>query len=467
MSRITTTAVRTRGTASSRWLTDGGSRGTGRLAARIKPSGVSLYFQYFHGSQRRWLPLGPYDESGERGLSLIQARDRTADLSALYRSGVHDLHSHIERQLKTEADAQKAAEIAAANAAQDAKRGTLKQLLSAYVTHLEQAGKMSAKDVRSIFDKHVFKASAELGGRKASELSIDDFVGMIGRLVESGKGRTADKLRSYLRSAYQLALESKTNPAAPLTLRTYGIQINPIASIGALSQFNRTRERVLSSDELGALLRRVDGLDPGPQKDVLQLLLLLGGQRPVQLLRLKATDVDLTACTATLYDPKGARQQPRAHVLPLVAEAKAILSRRLDGLALGEPVFSTDGEHFVRVETLGAQISSIVTKMLECDPPEARESFQLRDIRRTCETQMAGLKFSRDVRAQLQSHGLGGVQTRHYDRHSYFAEKKQALQKWAKHLRRLQAIQPSTAVSTAISVPTEGTKRRQRRSASE
>jgi hypothetical protein len=34
--------------------------------------------------------------------------------------------------------------------------------------------------------------------------------------------------------------------------------------------------------------------------------------------------------------------------------------------------------------------------MLECDPPEARDSFQLRDLRRTCETQMAALKISRD-----------------------------------------------------------------------
>jgi hypothetical protein len=77
---------------------------------------------------------------------------------------------------------------------------------------------------------------------------------------------------------------------------------------------------------------------------------------------------------------------------------------------------------------------------------------------------MAALKISRDVRAQLQSHGLGGVQARHYDRHSYFAEKKQALQKWAKHLKMLEAIEPSIADSASISVPTGTTKRRQGKS---
>jgi len=43
------------------------------------------------------------------------------------------------------------------------------------------------------------------------------------------------------------------------------------------------------------------------------------------------------------------------------------------------------------------------------------------------ETPMAGAGISMEVRAQLQSHGLGGVQNRHYDRHRYMAEKVNAL----------------------------------------
>lgn len=42
---------------------------------------------------------------------------------------------------------------------------------------------------------------------------------------------------------------------------------------------------------------------------------------------------------------------------------------------------------------------------------EARAPFQLRDIRRTCETMLAALKVSKDVRSNLLSHGLGGVQS--------------------------------------------------------
>ncbi len=439
MPQLTVTALRARWPGFDRWLSDGGARGGGRLLARVMRDGVHWYYLYFHEGKKRRLPLGPYDERGARGLSLVQARERVAALAAMYRGGASDLHGHLEREREAAERAQRAAAEAARRATEDAQRGTLRQLLDAYVAHLERQGKQSAKDVRSIFNKHITTVAPDLLERKAAELSVDDFVGLIGRLVEAGKGRTADKLRSYLRAAYQLALESKTDPGAPLALRAYGIAVNPIAAIGALSQFNRVRDRVLSGPELGAFLRHVQSLQAGSRRDALQLLLLLGGQRPVQLLRVTASDVDIAAGTITLYDGKGARSQPRAHVLPLVKDAAGILKRRLSALGEGEPLFSTDQERIMRVETLGAQVGEIVTAMLAADPPEARESFQLRDLRRTCETAMAALGISSDVRAQIQSHGLGGVQHRHYDRHSYSAEKKAALEKWSRHLKKLKA----------------------------
>jgi hypothetical protein len=68
-----------------------------------------------------------------------------------------------------------------------------------------------------------------------------------------------------------------------------------------------------------------------------------------------------------------------------------------------------------------------------------RESFQLRDIRRTCETALARMGVSKDMRAQIQSHGLGGIQARHYDRHDYMPEKATALRAWAKYLETAPA----------------------------
>jgi hypothetical protein len=37
---------------------------------------------------------------------------------------------------------------------------------------------------------------------------------------------------------------------------------------------------------------------------------------------------------------------------------------------------------------------------------------------------------SKDMKAQLLSHGMSGVQDKHYDRHDYMEEKRRALIRW-------------------------------------
>lgn len=440
---LTVVGLRAKWGGKDLWRSDGGARGAGRLVARIMEDGVTFYFQYFVPGQgkevKRSLPLGEYDETGKRGLSLSQARDRAAGLARLYRDGVTNLHTHFERQRESEGEATR-------RAAQDARRGSLHQLLNAYVGHLKNHGKQSAKDVRSIFNTHVFDAAPEIAARKANEVTVDDFVRLIGKLTEAGKGRTAAKLRSYLRAAYSLAISSKTDPDAPMTLHTFGIETNPVASVGArrLSKYNRARKRVLDASEMGAFLRRVDALDEGVQKDVLRLLLFLGGQRPMQLLRLTPADIDLQAGTITLYDGKGSRREPRRHVVPLVKQAAEILERRLVRVSDGIPLFSTDDRTTMRHETISVLVSEISAEMLGAK--EAREDFELRDLRRTAETMLASLKVPSDVRAQLLSHGLGGVQNRHYDHHDYSLEKKRALERWARHLAKIKAGEKADVV---------------------
>ena len=76
------------------------------------------------------------------------------------------------------------------------------------------------------------------------------------------------------------------------------------------------------------------------------------------------------------------------------------------------------------------------------------ESFNVRDIRRTVETMLAGLGISKDTRAQLLSHGISGVQAAHYDRHSYADEKRAALVAWEARLEAIRQAEraPSNVV---------------------
>ncbi len=444
MAELTDRTLQRKWSGKDEWLSDRGSRGAGRLVAKVSSSRVTFYFQYYLDGRRRFLPIGPYDRKGERGKTLLQARDQAQEWSLLMRSGVADLHGLFEDQ---ERDRQRLRAEAAAEAtrlAQEAKSSSLRQLLDAYANHLERSGKQAAADVRRIFRLHVYSVAPDLVEHKAASVPVDDFVVLLARLTEAGKGRTAGKLRSYLRAAYSLAMRAKTDPDAPLVMRTFGISTNPIASIGALSRYNRIRTRSLNAEELSQFLRRLQALPETPKRDLVLLCLLLGGQRPSQLLRARLVDLDLTAGTITLYDPKGARTQPRTHVLP-VPDAAGLILQRLAERAIALPansdsrsplLFTNDGQRGLRVETVSTLVTELASEMLATK--DLREKFEMRDLRRTCETMLAALGVSSDIRAQLQSHGLGGVQARHYDRHNYMAEKRSALERWSRHLEALE-----------------------------
>jgi hypothetical protein len=58
----------------------------------------------------------------------------------------------------------------------------------------------------------------------------------------------------------------------------------------------------------------------------------------------------------------------------------------------------------------------------------ALPDFQAKRIRSGVETLLASARISSDIRGRLQSHGISGVQARHYDGHDYMEEKRQALE---------------------------------------
>jgi integrase len=139
---------------------------------------------------------------------------------------------------------------------------------------------------------------------------------MLRKLTEAGKGRTAAKLRSYVCAAYALAIKAETAPTAPASMIGFRIEANPALTIAALTEFNGKRERALSEPELRAYWSALRGIE-GVASDALQLAVILGGQRPAQLLRVKITDIDVHGRTIKLFDLKGKRKQPRVHTLPI------------------------------------------------------------------------------------------------------------------------------------------------------
>jgi len=449
-------------TAADVYLTDEGrARGVGRLRVRARPTGqVLFYFRYTNpAGQQQQIPLGVYNPTGRDGLTLRTARVRAGDLSLRYQRGEHDLRAHLEHD-----GAERMAQLEKAKRAREEaerldKSGTLRALLDGYADHLEARGKVSAKQARTLFKKNVLDAKPELAQMRASAIAHQDINALLATLVEKGKGRTASKLRAYLRAAYSLALQAGSDPTVPSSLHGFHLSANPVAAIPAkaLAAFNRVRERTLNVSELKTYMMALDALPEGMTRDSLWLALLLGGQRPAQLVRVTSSDIDFDGLTITLHDAKGARTQARVHRLPLASRAAAIVQRVHETIARtydGESpvIFTNNGKVPVRVETLSATVAEICKGMIA--KKTAREAFELRDVRRTCETMLAGMGVSRDVRAQILSHGLGGVQQRHYDRHDYMAEKLAALTAWD---ARLQEIAEGTTAGNVVDLPRRAT----------
>ncbi|MCW5643099.1 MAG: integrase family protein [Rhodoferax sp.] len=331
---------------------------------------------------------------------------------------------------------------------------TVSALCDWYITHQTGQGKQSAKDAEGLFAKYV--EGTEYASLPARELTAKQATAMIRTVIEHGHKRTAAKLRAYLRAAYALALGAENNAQAPAALVLFDVDTNPIASTAPIKNANGTRHITLTDGELGEVVRLLRSRRETGHDDALaalELSLLLGGQRLAQVLRLTVADVDMAAETVTLYDPKGRRETARKHVLPLTAPAVELLEkilkvRRAEWL-FGDKSAPTTPDTVARkgVELL-AQAQVNVANAIKGKTP-SRPKIQARDLRRTAETMLAAMGISKDVRAQLLSHGLGGVQGRHYDQHEYMTEKRQALQAWAD---RLQALAHQTPVPDNVTI---------------
>lgn len=423
-------------------------RGSGRLIIRAQPSGnMRFWFRYFNAGKWTLIDLGLYDKKGESGLSLAQARLKLQKLVALRSTSEDgDLKLHLQQIDIDEKNKTLRQQKAADDEIKLAREGTLRKLLETYIAHLEKQGKSSAKDVKNLFRKNVFDAWPELSNKKAAKVEVSEITEVLRKMINNGVGRNTAKLRSYIRAAYALAMQAVNDPTITASAQIFNLTHNPAASIPALSQFSRARDRTLDLDELRHYLQRVEQIPSLVTRTLLLSAIYLGGQRPSQLARVKRENLDLTATTILIFDPKGKRTSgPRQHILPLTATSAKLFKPLLKLESESDYIFSSDGKTLIRPETVSIAIRAVCDEMLKNG--EARSAFQMRDIRRTCETMLAAMGVSREVRAQLQSHGLGGVQNRHYDRHHYMDEKRTALKAWEK---KLKALSKTSNVSSSI-----------------
>lgn len=431
-----------------RWLSDDEViRGIGRLVARVTSTGsLRFYFRYCLDGKQRYVPIGPYCQREREGFfTLAQARARTRELSAIHRDPPRrDVRKNLGLDLSNLP--------AAVSAASSTKRSdiSVEALCMQYVSERERAGMRSAKDVRGLLKRRL--SGSALGAMVARSVTPRDVVEHLRPILQVAP-RDAGKLRSALSAAYGLATRAALDPSAMEDWSIFGIEGNPVNRTAKIGMAG-TRNRNLSARELGLLwmhLNHGQGSEAQSMRSI-RLTLLLGGQRCSQLLRATLLDVNADERTLKLLDPKGRSRGPaRVHELPLCDIAwKEVQSLMTYSKGIGSShLFAGRSErNHLNATTVSAQVRFICDYFFEIGLLDSSRrahkenrkkraedaSFCYADFRRTTESRLTELGVSKDLCAQILSHGLSGVQQVHYDRANYLPLKRNALEKWEAYL---------------------------------
>lgn len=397
-------------------------------ARRLGNDSIQLYWRYTHEGKTDRVAIGTYDPSApprslqptSRGFSVAAAAEACREKALIQQQNrpTGGYREHVAKVQRSHAE-RKRAEA-------QASEQTVEKLVDAYCDHLETQERRSHSDARSIFNLHLKAAWPKVASSPAAQLSAEQVTDILRKLIEVQKGRTANKLRSYLRAAYQCALDVNSLATIPDRFKEFKITSNPAALTKRSAEFDRADKRPLSVQDLRIYWKLLQSAD-GIAGTALRLHLLSGGQRVEQFVKLQRTDVRQDAIT--IFDAKGRPGQgARTHVVPLIPRAQ----QELDGLGkTGKYALSTDGGE--------THVSAATLSKWACDIAETIADFQLKRVRSGVETVLAAAGIPKEIRGQLQSHGLSGVQARHYDGHDYLRQKTDAL---AMLLQALEA-QPS------------------------
>jgi integrase len=386
-----------------------------RFSIVLAGSGKQTHSREIFGTFDRALPPKSLKPTGS-----------TYSLAAAIRKGEELAQAHADARkqggMLAIREAERAERDAAEAAARTDKAMTLASLMGAYGDHLEAIGRDAFRDVRSILKCHIEPHT--LVAQKAARLvSPEDIADLMRRIHTGGKTRTANKARSYIRAAYETAKGARLDSTIPALFKDYGVIINPAAEtrVAKAKAGARRTIRALDLEGFRTYWRIIKGIE-GQRGALLRLHLLTGGQRLDQLVRLAPEDI--TALTITLWDGKGKPgEAARPHIVPLIAEASAALREcaSLDG----RYAFTSDGgETHIWGETLSGWAIDAAR--------DALPGFTPKLIRSGVETILSSaaakaLGIDKEVRGRLQSHGIAGVQDRHYNAYEFIEEKRAAL----------------------------------------
>lgn len=183
------------------------------------------------------------------------------------------------------------------------------------------------------------------------------------------------------------------------------------------------RDRVLTDDEIRQFWTATEALD-APMRAFYRLRLLTA-QRGIEVATMKWGDIDLDAGWWTI--PASVAKNKLSHRVPLSQSVLDVLNTLPTDTG-----YVLDGARGKRQQAEAAATFDIT-------------DFRGHDLRRTAATRMASAGIQRLVIGKVLNHVEPGV-TAIYDRHGYDAEKKIALDAWARTLDGILKAKPAAVL---------------------
>jgi integrase len=364
------------------------------LAVRVAPSGMKtwdLAYRIRGTAKARRLSLGRTTD-----VSLEQAREQANELTSAARSG-RDL-------IADEVEAQHAA----------ASRITVEKLIDLYLRRRVFGRLRTAKSIES----RLRRTLTPILHRCAADICRRDIRGILDAMVDTGKGREAEKRRQVCTAMFRWALSQDI------------VEIDPTAGLEAYDR-GTPRDRVLTVQEIETLWRWLDSdalsLEAG---DILKLELLTGA-RCGEISGLRAEEIDRQKWIWTLPAARSKNGRPR--VTPIIGAAREILERRLSAGEKG-PLFVIETGAVLTSAHIGHYL---ITRGARLPIPK----FTSHDLRRTFATMLAEMGVPLDLVAAIVGHESGGKETRtlvrHYVRTDMLERKAHALKMWDERLKAI------------------------------
>lgn len=317
----------------------------------------------------------------------------------------------------------------AARAEAERHQLTLADLIEDYIAEHAAAAKPIATlgELARVLRRDI---AGPLGHIRPQELTDYDVECCIAAIATRSPA-TAQHALAYLVRVYNhLILRS-----AALRRRYGNIRHNPAELVSRSGRFrlDGRRDRALDDDEIVSFWRAIDVAPLYPAtRDVMKVLLLTGARRN-EVRLLSVHELKLAPDARRWELPPERIKSRRLHVLPITDPVFEILSPHIARRTKGF-VFRGPNNDVIKEYTCG----QVIRRLHERGQlPIAH--FTIHDLRRTVETGMARLRIPKELRDKCLGHVDGSVGAQRYDRHDYFDEKREALEKWAAHVMRLVA----------------------------